>query len=83
MSRAFWFWAGVGAAALAATKGREYYRRLTPAGMAEQLERRAGETADQARRWVDDFATTYQRARAAKRSELLGLLQHDERGQLE
>ena len=83
MSRTFWFLAGATASAFVAIKGREYYRRLTPAGMAEEIERRAEETTDKAKLWLDDFATTFSNARAAKRSELMALLTKDERGQLE
>ena len=83
MSRTFWFVAGAAASAFVAIKGREYYRRLTPAGMAEEIERRAEETTDKAKLWLDDFATTFSNARAAKRSELMALLTKDERGQLE
>lgn len=83
MRRAFWFVAGAAASAFVVVKGREYYRRLTPAGMAEEIERRAEETGEKAKVWLDDFATTFTHARAAKRSELMALLTKDERGQLE
>lgn len=83
MSRTFWFLAGAAASAYVAIKGREYYRRLTPEGMAEEIERRAEETAQSTKAWVDDFATTFTNARAAKKSELMGLLTKTERGQLE
>ena len=39
MSRAFWFFAGAAASAFVVVKGRQYYRRLTPAGVAEQIEK--------------------------------------------
>ena len=83
MSRTFWFVAGAAASAFVAIKGREYYRRLTPAGMAEEIERRAEETAESTKVWLDDFANTFSQARAAKRSELMALLTKTERGQLE
>ncbi len=82
MSRAFWFFAGAAASAFVAVKGRQYYRRLTPAGMAEELERKAEDAASQAKDWVDDFASLYSSARAAKQSELTALLTKDERRQL-
>ena len=82
MSRTFWFLAGATATAFVVVKGREYYRRLTPAGDAEQIERRVETTSDQAKVWLSDFADTYSRAKAAKRSELMALLTQDERGQL-
>lgn len=83
MSRTFWFLAGAAASAFVAVKGREYYRRLTPAGMAEEIERRAEQSQEQARAWLEDFGATFTRARAAKQSELMALLTKDERGQLE
>lgn len=82
MSRSFWFLAGAATTVVVTTKGRQYYRRLTPAGMAEQIEHRVEQTATQAKGWLADFAETYSHARAAKRSELMGLLTKDERGQL-
>ena len=83
MRRAFWFWAGAGTSAFVMVKGREYYRRLTPAGMAEQIEKKADETATATRAWLTDFSEHYRNAKAAKKSELMGLLTHEERGQLE
>lgn len=82
MRRAFWFLAGVAASAFVAIKGRQYARRLTPAGMAQELERKAEDAAGQAKDWVDDFAAHYSRAKDAKRSELTALLTKDERRQL-
>ncbi len=83
MSRKLWFLAGAAASAFVVLKGREYYRKLTPAGVAEQLERRVEETTTQAKGWLADFGDTYARARSAKSSELMGLLTNTERGQLE
>lgn len=51
--------------------------------MAEQIERRVDETTTRTKVWIADFADTYSRARAAKHSELMGLLTNTERGQLE
>lgn len=82
MSRTFWFVAGAAASVFVVVKGRQYARRLTPAGMAEELERKAGDAADQAKDWVDDFTATYVSARAAKQSELGALLTKNERRQL-
>lgn len=81
--RAFWFLAGVAATTFVMVKGREYYRRLTPEGMAEELERRVDETAERTKLWLTDFAETYTRARTAKHTELMGLLTNTERGRLE
>lgn len=83
MSRLFWFTAGAVSTVVVQRKAQEYYRRLTPAGMTEQIERRVEEGSDRARAWWADFADTYQRARATKQSELMAVLTHDERGQLE
>ena len=41
IGRGFWFLAGAAASTFVMVKGREYYRRLTPEGMAEQIERNA------------------------------------------
>ncbi len=83
IGRGFWFLAGAAASTFVMVKGREYYRRLTPEGMAEQIERRVDETTTRTKVWIADFADTYSRARAAKHSELMGLLTNTERGQLE
>lgn len=83
IGRGFWFLAGATASTFVMVKGREYYRRLTPEGMAEQIERRVDETTTKTKFWLADFAETYSRARSAKHSELMGLLTNTERGQLE
>ena len=40
--RLFWFAVGVGLTALVVVKGREYYERFTPKGVAEQFEKTRG-----------------------------------------
>lgn len=82
MSRTFWFVAGAAASAYVAIKGREYYHRLTPEGMRDQIEQTARKTSADTRNWVADFAATYAHARAAKQSELMALLTRDERREL-
>lgn len=82
MSRTFWFLAGAAASAYVAIKGREYYRKLTPEGVREQIEATAAETTEKTKHWVADFAETYANARAAKHSELMGLLTQTERREL-
>lgn len=82
MRRLFWFFAGVAASAFVVVKGRQYARRLTPAGMAEELERKAENAASQAKVWVNDFTATYAQARTAKQTELGALLTKNERRQL-
>ncbi|MBK8462926.1 MAG: hypothetical protein IPL36_07835 [Nigerium sp.] len=83
MSRAFWFVAGAAASAFVVVKGRQYYRRLTPSGIAEQIEHQVEETAQKTGDWLADFAETFTHARTAKKSELMALLTREERGQLE
>ncbi|MDN5570167.1 MAG: DUF6167 family protein [Propionibacteriaceae bacterium] len=83
MRRLVWFAAGAAASTFVMVKGREYARRLTPEGMAEQIERRVDETAVRTKGWLADFADTYGRAREAKHTELMGLLTDTERGRLE
>ncbi len=82
MSRAFWFFAGAAASAFVVVKGRQYYRRLTPAGVAEQIEKRVEQTTEDTKAWLSDFADLYTRERAAKKSELLEMLASNERGRL-
>ncbi|WP_040160567.1 DUF6167 family protein [Nigerium massiliense] len=82
MRRGFWFLAGAAASAYVTVKGQRLYRRLTPAGMSEQIESEVGRRRVQATDWVTDFADTYRRAHAAKKSELTALLVQDERREL-
>lgn len=70
--RFFWFAAGVGLAVLVVLKGKEYYRRFTPAGVTEQIE----EAGKNVRGWLTEFADTFQEAytdREAELREALGL----------
>ncbi|MFT3874829.1 MAG: DUF6167 family protein [Propioniciclava sp.] len=83
MSRTLWFIAGAAASAFVVVKGRQYYRRLTPAGVADEIEHRVEETTQKTSEWLADFAETFSNARAAKKSELTALLTREERGQLE
>ena len=82
MSRTFWFVAGAAASAFVVVKGRQYYRRLTPAGVAERIEKRVEQTSEDTKAWLTDFADLYNRERAAKKSELLAMLASNERGRL-
>ena len=52
--RLFWFAVGVGLTALIVVKGREYYERFTPKGVAEQIEKSRTGLVD----WVGEFITT-------------------------
>ena len=72
--RLFWFAVGVGLTALVVVKGREYYERFTPKGVAEQLEKtRSGVSA-----WVGDFFESMNEAMDEREGELreaLGLVE--------
>lgn len=49
--RLFWFAVGIGLAALIIFKGRQYYERFTPKGVADQITR----TQQGATAWLGDF----------------------------
>ncbi len=72
----FWFTLGIGATAAAVIKGRELYRRVTPAGVSDQIAKRT----DDARDAVTDFLDTYTRASRQRERELrdaLGMNDHE------
>lgn len=72
--RIFWFAVGVGLTALVVVKGREYYQRFTPKGVAEQIEKsRTGFTE-----WAGDFFTTMTEAMDSREVELREALGLDE-----
>jgi hypothetical protein len=64
--RVFWFAVGVGLAAVVVLKGKEYYERFTPKGIADQITR----TRQSAGEWVSDFFTTVSDAMAEREVEL-------------
>jgi hypothetical protein len=72
--RLFWFAVGVGLTALVVVKGREYYDRLTPKGVAEQIEKSRTGLVD----WVGDFLMTMGEAMDAREGELREALGLDE-----
>lgn len=72
--RLFWFAIGVGITALVVVKGREYYQRYTPKGVAEQIEKSRTGLVD----WVGDFITTMGEAMDAREGELREALGLDE-----
>lgn len=72
--RLFWFAVGVGITALIVVKGREYYERFTPKGVAEQIEKTRGGLVD----WVGEFLTTMGEAMDAREGELREALGLDE-----
>lgn len=72
--RVFWFAVGVGITAFAVVKGREYYQRFTPKGVAEQIEKTSAGVGD----WVADFWHTFTTAADEREGELreaLGLVE--------
>ena len=72
--RLFWFTVGVGLTVLVVLKGREYYQRYTPKGVADQLEKSRSGLVD----WVGDFLTTMGDAMDAREEELREALGLDE-----
>ncbi len=72
--RLFWFAIGVGITALVVVKGREYYQRYTPKGVAEQIEKSRTGLVD----WVGEFVSTMGEAMDAREGELREALGLDE-----
>ncbi len=72
--RLFWFAIGVGITALVVVKGREYYQRYTPKGVAEQIEKSRAGLVD----WVGEFISTMGEAMDAREGELREALGLDE-----
>lgn len=72
--RLFWFAVGVGITALVVLKGREYYQRYTPKGVADQLEKSRTGLVD----WVGEFISTMGEAMDAREGELREALGLDE-----
>ena len=72
--RLFWFAIGVGITALVVVKGREYYQRYTPKGVAEQIEKSRTGLVD----WVGEFLSTMGEAMDAREGELREALGLDE-----
>jgi hypothetical protein len=72
--RLFWFAIGVGITALVVVKGREYYQRYTPKGVAEQIEKSRTGLVD----WVGEFISTLGEAMDAREGELREALGLDE-----
>jgi hypothetical protein len=72
--RLLWFAIGVGLTALVVVKGREYYQRYTPKGVADQLEKSRTGLVD----WVGEFISTMGEAMDAREVELREALGLDE-----
>ncbi|MFV0430538.1 MAG: hypothetical protein ACK5KO_14060 [Arachnia sp.] len=66
MKRLFWMLVGAGIAVAIALKGKELLHRLTPAGVAEQVER----TGNRAAANLGDFYATFKTAMAEREEEL-------------
>lgn len=64
--RLFWLAVGAGLTALLVVKGREYYARYTPKGVAEQLEKTREGLVD----WVGEFVSTMGEAMEVREAEL-------------
>ena len=66
MKKIFWMLLGAGLAVFLITRGRALVRRLTPQGIAEQVERRGNEAAA----GFGDFYATFKTASQAREAEL-------------
>lgn len=64
--RFFWFTLGVGLTVLVVMKGREFYARFTPKGVALQVDRARGEAGA----WIEDFLTTWSEAMQEREEDL-------------
>ncbi len=64
--RLFWFVVGIGLAALVILKGRQYYERFTPKGVADQIAR----TQQGATAWLGDFFKNVTESMAEREVEL-------------
>ncbi len=72
--RLFWFAVGVGLTALVVVKGREYYERFTPKGVAEQIDKTRTGLVDM----VGEFLSTMSEAMETREGELREALGLDE-----
>jgi hypothetical protein len=64
--RLFWFAVGIGLAAIIIFKGREYYERFTPKGVADQIAR----SQEGAASWLADFFAKVSDSMAEREVEL-------------
>lgn len=72
--RLFWLAVGAGLTALIVVKGREYYERFTPKGVADQIEKSRSGLFE----WVGEFLTTMGEAMETREGELREALGLDE-----
>lgn len=66
MSRLFWLLVGVGVTIFVMLRGKELLHRLTPRGVAEQIEKKGHESAAS----FGDFMATFRSAMAEREAEL-------------
>lgn len=66
MRRLFWILVGVGLTVAVVLKGKELYYRLTPRGIAEQVEQQGHRAASS----FGDFVATFRTAMAEREAEL-------------
>ena len=66
MRNLFWLLVGVGLTVFVVVKGKELYRKLTPAGVAEQVEQQGKKAAAS----FGDFVGTFRAAMAEREAEL-------------
>lgn len=66
MRRIFWLLVGAGIAVFVVLRGREFLERLTPRGVAQQVEKKGHETAAS----FGDFMGTFRTAMAQREAEL-------------
>ena len=66
MRNLFWLLVGVGLTVFVVLKGKELYRKLTPAGVAEQVEQQGKKAAAS----FGDFVGTFRAAMAEREAEL-------------
>lgn len=64
--RVFWFIFGVALAAVAVLKGKQYYQRFTPKGVAD----RVTQTSQSASGWLGEFVATVTESATQREAEL-------------
>lgn len=64
--RLFWFAVGIALAAVIILKGKEYYERFTPKGVADQISK----TQEGVTSWLGDFFADMSQAMAERETEL-------------
>lgn len=64
--RLFWFTVGIGLAVVVVLKGKEYYERFTPKGVADQITRGRQGASD----WMSNFFGDLNGAMAQREAEL-------------